>query len=248
MQYLNKLLLLFLTVSLFCLLSAEYSSADNNIAPNPNYAVNKNMIMTYYGSYPQGKNGEVKPIVWYIVPYVTVDDGEYYLLISKNCLDVTTVKNPGKISPLDSPYIKWLNNEFMKKAFSEKEISTLFPYYVLGDNNYYRVGLLSSDIYSSLLMDMSGRFSRQSGIRIDMNVANPTDYARKKNADISPAPTGLAADPQYAEYFDRAYFVTDSSENHFCTAGGSNLSVNNIPHYQEKCTAYVRPVIIMQFK
>ncbi len=74
----------------------------------------------YFGSYPQGRNGEVKPIKWRILSQT---DDELFLL-SEYILDAKRFDNK-RNNYANSEIRKWLNNEFYNKAFNEEEKSMI---------------------------------------------------------------------------------------------------------------------------
>ncbi len=74
----------------------------------------------YFGSYPQGKNGEIEPIKWRIL---SKTDNELFLL-SEYILDAK--RFDAKSNNYENSEIrKWLNNEFYDKAFDEEEKSMI---------------------------------------------------------------------------------------------------------------------------
>ena len=70
----------------------------------------------YFGSYPQGENGEIEPIKWRIL---SEENGEA-LLLSEYILDAHRFDKKSN-NYKDSEIRKWLNNEFYNKAFNENE-------------------------------------------------------------------------------------------------------------------------------
>ena len=77
----------------------------------------------YYGHYPQAKDGEKQPILWRVL---SVQGGVAYLLSDK-ILDVKRIhgdqwKYPGW---LKSELHAWLQESFVKEAFSEEELAAL---------------------------------------------------------------------------------------------------------------------------
>lgn len=75
-----------------------------------------------FGEYPQGKNGEIEKIEWLILDKI---DG-YMLLLSKNILDyLPTNKKKERVTWETCSIRKWLNNEFVNKAFNDSERSRI---------------------------------------------------------------------------------------------------------------------------
>ena len=75
-----------------------------------------------FGRYPQGPNGEIKPIVWRVLHR----DSKSLLVISERALDAKPYnKKKCDITWADCTLRRWLNNEFVKKAFTEQELSLI---------------------------------------------------------------------------------------------------------------------------
>ena len=71
-----------------------------------------------FGDYPQGANGEVKPIEWQVLRR----DNEGVLVISKYALDCQPYNEVFvNITWSQCTLRRWLNSEFINKAFSESE-------------------------------------------------------------------------------------------------------------------------------
>ena len=76
-----------------------------------------------HGSYPQGKDGTVEPIEWYVLK--VVDDKA--LVISKKALDCQPYNNKDKYVTWEKCSLRsWLNNEFYNSAFTNEEQSKIF--------------------------------------------------------------------------------------------------------------------------
>jgi len=72
-----------------------------------------------FGKYPQGENGEVKPIEWIILDI----DYDKALLLSRYALAYKQFhKNKKDVTWEDCDLRKWLNYDFIKSAFSHQEI------------------------------------------------------------------------------------------------------------------------------
>ncbi|MCD7755147.1 MAG: sel1 repeat family protein [Firmicutes bacterium] len=70
------------------------------------------------GAYPQGPNGEVRPIEWFVLER----KGDSLLLFSREALEVKPYHNTlTKIQWADCDLRKWLNGEFLNSAFSDEE-------------------------------------------------------------------------------------------------------------------------------
>lgn len=85
-----------------------------------------------FGNYPQKKNGDTKePIEWLVLE---VNDTEA-LLVSRYGLDCKEYHGGGKITWKECDLRKWLNDEFMKEAFSEEEQKQIKHSGVLNDDS-----------------------------------------------------------------------------------------------------------------
>ncbi|MBQ7501335.1 leucine-rich repeat protein [bacterium] len=123
-----------------------------------------------FGRYPQGANGEVKPISWRVLRR----DKDALLVISEYGLDAKPYNGECKnITWSECTLRRWLNGEFMQKAFSAQEqslikVSTLSNNAGLSTDD--RVFLLSKDEAMSLFADDNDR------------MAKSTTYATKRGA------------------------------------------------------------------
>lgn len=71
-----------------------------------------------FGKYPQGKNGEIKPIIWKILDITK----QYVFVISKYALDCMAFHNESRLESWeDSDMRAWLNGKFYNEAFSNNE-------------------------------------------------------------------------------------------------------------------------------
>ena len=71
-----------------------------------------------FGRYPQGADGEVKPVEWQVLEI----DGSKALLISRYGLDAKQYNSKNEDVTWDKCSLRaWLNNEFLNKAFTAEE-------------------------------------------------------------------------------------------------------------------------------
>ncbi len=133
-----------------------------------------------FGRYPQGANGEVKPITWRVLRRV----GNVLLVISEKCLDYQYYNEPysGGGTWAECTLRNWLNHEFFIRAFNEQEqplikMSNLINYN--GPDTEDRIFLLSANEVRSLLADNK-----------DDRICEPTDYAVKISNGASVGKTG----------------------------------------------------------
>jgi len=125
-----------------------------------------------YGSYPQTKEGDDDtPIEWLVLKR----DGNKALLISRYALDCKPNDEPGLTSWETCTIRKWLNNDFMNKAFNIAEQSGILMSTVKAEMNLHydtnpgkdtqdKIFLLSSQEAIELLSDTD-------------RICTPTEYA-----------------------------------------------------------------------
>ena len=120
-----------------------------------------------FGRYPQGVNGEVKPITWRVLRR----DDKSLLVIAEQGLDCKRYNEQYVSTTWASCTLRrWLNEEFIKRAFSEQEQSSIKTSEIpnnAGPPTKDLIFLLSVDEASSLFTDDSNR------------ICKPTDYAVK---------------------------------------------------------------------
>lgn len=115
------------------------------------------------GSYPQGFNGELAPIVWR--PLHANDDGTV-TFISEYGLDVIPFNNELKtVTWEDCSLRKWLNNDFCLTAFTDRELNR-----IVTDERGDKVSLLS-------IQEANAYFRSDEDRK-----CWPTDYAKLKGA------------------------------------------------------------------
>lgn len=115
------------------------------------------------GSYPQGFNGELAPIVWR--PLHTHDDGTV-TFISEYGLDAIPFNNEHKpVTWEDCSLRKWLNNDFCLTAFADCELNR-----IVADERGDKVSLLD-------IVEAQRYFSSNEDRK-----CRPTDYAKWKGA------------------------------------------------------------------
>ncbi|MCR4784918.1 MAG: OmpH family outer membrane protein [bacterium] len=123
-----------------------------------------------FGHYPQGANGEVKPITWRILRH----NSDGYLVIAEQGLDCKKYNEEYcDITWADCTLRRWLNDEFYKKAFSSEEQSLIKTASICnnaGPSTDDRIFLLSTDEATSFFANDKDR------------EAKPTAYATKNGA------------------------------------------------------------------
>lgn len=88
-----------------------------------------------FGKYPQGENGEVKPIEWLVLE-VKPDEA---LLISRYGIECKRYLDPKytRSNWRDCTLREWLNNDFVGLAFSEEEEKKI-KYSITGKHSYIK--------------------------------------------------------------------------------------------------------------
>ena len=87
--------------------------------------ITRGMREVVFGRYRQGKNGEVLPLRWRVLAVKPME--RQVLLITEKLIDCRSYHNELENSTwADCNLRKWLNNEFLKEAFTEKERGKIF--------------------------------------------------------------------------------------------------------------------------
>ncbi len=121
-----------------------------------------------FGRYPQGDDGDMKPITWRVL----LREADYLLVIAEQCLDCKPYEKEHRVTWANCTLRHWLNSEFYDKAFNEQERECILKTSVVnnaGPETEDRVFLLSVDELESLIANDIERCAR------------PTDYAVKND-------------------------------------------------------------------
>ena len=145
-------------------------SEDSSDSPRPAFADIQAGERFEFGSYPQGPNGEIKPITWLALRR----EGDSLLVVSEYGLDAEAYNEKlEKVTWEDCTLRRRLNGEFLQKAFTEQERS-LIKTSVLANNagpsTEDRIFLLSEEEADSLFSNDKDRRTK------------PTEYAVKNEA------------------------------------------------------------------
>lgn len=179
-----------------------------------------------FGSYPQGSNGEVRPVVWRVLQR----DSDSLLIISEKSLDFKPYEEKHKIVAWSDCTLRcWLNGEFFYTAFNNQERS-LIKMSKLSNNDDSStkdwVFLLSVDEAGSLFADNNDR------------IAKYTDYALKN--------VPYVCDDKYRDLmlkFTHWWLRSHGNHNHYYETGSSWM-VNKdgkIDEFPCHSNMYVRP-------
>lgn len=132
-----------------------------------------------FGNYPQGSNGEIKPIDWIVLEV----QSDRVLLISEKLLDYVPYNNvTTSITWKNSTLRTWMNDTFLNKAFSRSEQSMILPVENKNpDNPKYDTnggGDTRDSVFALNINEASLYFSSSSKRK-----AYTTAYARSKGYD-----------------------------------------------------------------
>ena len=129
-----------------------------------------------FGNYPQDSNGSISPIEWLVLD---VKENES-LLISRYGLDCIQYHNSwANITWEDCDLRKWLNNDFIKSAFSEEEAKKIKVSELKNEDNLeYETGggNNTKDRIFCLSITEAEQYFRSDNER----QCKPTVYARKQ--------------------------------------------------------------------
>ncbi len=148
-------------------------SKPAGISPQSVYA-NKQVGERFeFGRYPQGANGEIKPIIWRVLRR----DADGLLVVAEQGLDCKKYHDKwvlfSSVTWEKCTLRRWLNSDFINRAFSEKECGLILAVSVsnnAGSSTVDRVFLLSKDEANKLF---AGNKDRR---------CKPTVYAVKEGA------------------------------------------------------------------
>ncbi len=163
--------------------------------------------MIYFGKYPvDGEGKQIEPISWRVLK----KSSEGTLLIAEKILDIKAFSSEEDNKWEHSPLKNWLNDAFLKNAFSEQEQERLIEF-----SPGEKVSLIGFDDYFDLVQPRS------------LCKAKLTDYAKKKwkgtgtlgfwwtkSANIE-IPSHMLENP-YAKASDHVYVF------HICNVGTLN--------------------------
>ena len=146
------------------------------LAPSKSYRVGDRIP---FGQYPQGANGDVQPLMWRVL---AVENGRALLITDKLIDYVRYDQSSANVTWETCTLRKWMNNDFISKAFSSSEqaqiamVTNQNP-----DNPEYgtKGGKPTQDKIFALSIDEATRYFSSDSDR----KAYTTDYAHKKGFD-----------------------------------------------------------------
>ena len=128
-----------------------------------------------FGKYPQGANGEVQPLMWRVLAV----EGCRALLITDDLIDAVPYNKKEKNVTWETCTLrKWVNNDFLRTAFSSDEQAQIATVtHQNPDNPFYdtKGGKPTEDRLFALSIGEAGKFFRSD----DDRMAAPTAYAKK---------------------------------------------------------------------
>ena len=134
-----------------------------------------------FGQYPQGANGEVQPLIWRVL---TVESGRA-LLITEDLIDAVPYNEKYKDVTWETCTLrKWMNDEFLIKAFGSKEPSRVLQTLNQNPENPgfgTKGGNVTRDRVFALSIEEATRYFSNDNDRM----AAPTAYAIKRGAYAS---------------------------------------------------------------
>ena len=134
-----------------------------------------------FGQYPQGANGEVQPLMWRVL---AVEDGKALLITDKLIDYIRYNKTYTGVTWETCTLRKWMNNDFINKAFSSSQqarIATVTNQNLNNPEYGTKGGNATQDRIFALSIDEAEKYFSSNSDR----KAYTTDYAHKKGYDDS---------------------------------------------------------------
>ena len=133
-----------------------------------------------FGQYPQGANGEVEPLVWRVL---AVENGKALLITDKLIDAIPYNKKITDVTWETCALRKWMNNDFISKAFNSSQQAQIATVIHKNPNNpEYKTkgGNATQDRIFALSIDEAEKYFRDD----DDRMAAVTEYAKKHGAFI----------------------------------------------------------------
>ncbi len=134
-----------------------------------------------FGNYPQGEDGEEQPIEWRVL---AVENGRA-LVISEKLLDCVQYNETRTDVTWETCTLrKWLNNDFISKAFSSSQQAKIITVTNQNPDNPSRGtkgGNATQDRIFALSIDEAEKYFGSK----DDRMAAPTEYAKKQGCSVS---------------------------------------------------------------
>ena len=157
----------------------EEKKVDEKKEKIKTYAKDKNSSYNIikFGSYPQSVSGDVSDIEWLVLD----KNDDYTLLLSRYVLDCKNYNDEKAAVTYEKSSIrKWLNNDFVKKAFSDSDLQSF------GNINVFGFGLIRGDNVALLSEALCEKyFGNENSKKVNMRLATKaTDYAIKNGVEV----------------------------------------------------------------
>ena len=134
-----------------------------------------------FGQYPQGANGEVQPLVWRVI---AVENGRALLITDKLIDAMPYNKEDFKVTWETCTLRKWMNNDFISKAFKSNQLAQIVTVTNQNPKNPQygtKGGNATQDRIFALSIDEANKYFRDD----DDSMAAPTGYAKKQGCYVS---------------------------------------------------------------
>ena len=142
-----------------------------------------------FGRYPQGANGEIEPLMWRVL---AVESGRALLITDKLIDCVRYHETDTKVTWETCSLRRWMNNEFINKAFSSSE-QMLIVTVTIPNQKSGIFGLKEGNSTSDKIFALSINEAKKYFHNDNDRMAAPTGYAKKQGCwtrDNYSLPTG----------------------------------------------------------
>ena len=178
-----------------------------------------------FGQYPQGANGEMQPLMWRVL---AVENGRALLITDKLIDCVMYNEKLVDVTWETCTLRKWMNNDFISKAFSSSQQAQIATVSNQNPNNPKygtKGGNATQDRIFALSIDETKQYFRDDKDRM----AAPTGYAKKQGCCVSDGSYSLPSGEKTGWWWLRSPgYLSDHAANVYCTGliDQSGLYVN----------------------
>lgn len=161
--------------------SPDIAADVNNVFPAARFilAIHGETNTIKFGRYVHKKNGLPEPIEWQVLAR---EDGQM-LVVSKYVLDSKKYNSSARDTTWEKCSLrKWLNNDFLSKAFNSEEQKLIKNSTVIADRNPKNNKLLGNNTTDKLFL-LSITEAKKYYSSDEMRKCAPTEYAISKGAD-----------------------------------------------------------------
>ncbi len=156
--------------------SSLFIKLNNKLNKDSLRGFGENTMYINFGNYPQGADGKKSPIEWLVLE----DLGDEVLVLSRYGLDCKKYHHKKvNVTWEQCDLREWLNNDFLKAAFSEEEIKRIkvselkTKYGTDGENS-------TKERVFCLSIEEAKRYFKNN----EKGQCNPTDYARNQGTYV----------------------------------------------------------------